>query len=163
MLEGGQQLSGAPIPEPRGFVPTRRQDPRPVGTEHRGSDIALMLEGDQRSCHLPPIQNQLLEEPLRSDLVFRIEFHRSRQQGDPFIPLTEVELSFGLVEARPTRFLQQGAEFAILCLQVTLRGDCILLLLFGFHASSKSEISTDSARTWKGCRPTTHLGFGRRR
>ena len=53
MLEGGQQLPGAPIPEPRGFVPTRRQDPRPVGTELRGPDIALMLEGGQQLPRAP--------------------------------------------------------------------------------------------------------------
>jgi hypothetical protein len=37
-----------PIPDLRGLFPACRQDPRPVGTEHRGIDIALMLEARQQ-------------------------------------------------------------------------------------------------------------------
>src|ERR1700735_4928706 len=53
MLEGGQQLPRAPIPEPRASVRARRQDPRSVGTEHRGIDSALMLEGGQQLSGAP--------------------------------------------------------------------------------------------------------------
>src|SRR5260221_663494 len=112
MIKRGNEFAGCRIPELGSFVCACRQDPSTVRTERRAYDLILMVKrGDGKRQRLLTVDNQFLEESLRGDLIFRVELDRTRQKSDAFSPLSKLELTLGLVEARPTRLAQLVVEF----------------------------------------------------
>src|ERR1700737_3741977 len=49
------------------------------------------------------MNDKFIEESFRGNLICRVELDRSRQKSDGFLPLSQLELTLCLVEARPTR------------------------------------------------------------
>src|ERR1700722_11312531 len=60
-----------------------------------------------------------MKESLRSDLISGVELYRTRQQRHSLLPLSQLELTLGLVKARSTRlsqlFLQFFSDFCLRC------------------------------------------------
>src|SRR5258708_14073997 len=113
MVKRGNEFAGC-IPELGAVICACRQDPSTVRTERRAYVRSLMVNmGDGKRQRLLTVDNQFLEESLRGDLIFRVELARTRQKSDAFSPLSKLELTLGLVEARPTRLAQLVVEFPV--------------------------------------------------
>ena len=125
MLEGGQQLPGAPIPEPRGFVRARRQDPRPVGAEHRGINRALMLKGGQqlpgaprpraaRCCPRSPSRIRVPSELNTAELTSLSCWKVASSFPEPPIPEPRGSLRARCQDPRPVGTEDRGPDFALM-------------------------------------------------
>src|SRR6516225_8424832 len=112
MIKRGNESAGCRIPELGAVICACRQNPRAVRTERRAYDLTLMVKrGDGKRQRLFTVDNQFLKESLRGNWIFRVELDRTRQKSDSFSPLSQPELTLGLVEACPARLPQLVVEF----------------------------------------------------